>query len=723
MENYKNPYRTFSNYILRTPAHSIHFYKNLLKKAPISKKDLEAVFKTPLINEAIYLDTPDLHLQLEKWFLGFIDSASEEERIQNGLLKKITKLSSTSSTAGLFISSCLGTFSEQTQIELEPVEYFNRATTLDNNFMAALISILLKNEDLKKQLSFFPSKKLYNNKTLYNSHVTSFYNKKNISKENVQINYINSILRIAKEGKKIFDLSKKLMDSNISLADAEQFVNDLIKKKALISELELILTEEDTLSQLIKILKTKQNTNLIVNKLINIQDELYTINLNLKNTSHIYKRLINELKEIDSSINTNYIFRTNLFTTTKSNTLDYTINNDLKKVIPVLNKLNFCNKNTSLNRFKENFIERYSNNEVPLGIVMDKEMGLGYNPKNLIPKKEWTEIDDLLLEKLVCALNINMHTIQLKDEDFEGFNENWSDLPDTISATIKIIGTNKEQKILLETVKDSKTTNLLARIGGKNKALKKHIKEVTRTKIQPKQTASLRNMIYLPRYKENNLIIEPLLVSHKTNRIQKTYRTISKQIPLTDIMISVKDNCIQLRSKKEGTYIKPELINISNYKNSTVYRFLKDLQSQSCRSNIGYQWNEIFQNQSFLPRLEYKNCILSKARWLINTETIIDLYKDNLTLNSITKWRTSLNLPKCAELILDDETLLINFENITVIKMLLESVKDKTNFILEESLITEDSIVKQNNQSFNNEFIVSFYNETKLSDSALKTFF
>ena len=57
----------------------------------------------------------------------------------------------------------------------------------------------------------------------------------------------------------------------------------------------------------------------------------------------------------------------------------------------------------------------------------------------------------------------------------------------------------------------------------------------------------------------------------------------------------------------------------------------------------------------------------------------------------------------------------VNLENTTMLHLLFDSVKRKTQFILEEFLFTEKPIVKnEDNDFFTNQFVVSFYNEEKL---------
>ena len=84
-------------------------------------------------------------------------------------------------------------------------------------------------------------------------------------------------------------------------------------------------------------------------------------------------------------------------------------------------------------------------------------------------------------------------------------------------------------------------------------------------------------------------------------------------------------------------------------------------------------------------------------------------------LDLISAWRAAIQMPQYVQLKEADNTLLINLKNTTMLHLLLDSVKRKTQFIIEEFLFTEKPIVKnEENDFFTNQFVVSFYNEEKL---------
>ena len=63
-------YTSFPKYVLRTPLFSFSFYKELTEDIEISQEELQNICKNPTIKEAIFLASPSLYQEFEKWLEG-----------------------------------------------------------------------------------------------------------------------------------------------------------------------------------------------------------------------------------------------------------------------------------------------------------------------------------------------------------------------------------------------------------------------------------------------------------------------------------------------------------------------------------------------------------------------------------------------------------------------------------------------------------------------------
>ena len=74
-------------------------------------------------------------------------------------------------------------------------------------------------------------------------------------------------------------------------------------------------------------------------------------------------------------------------------------------------------------------------------------------------------------------------------------------------------------------------------------------------------------------------------------------------------------------------------------------------------------------------------------------------------------------IPKDIMLKDGDNELLVNFNNMTSVKMLLDTVKKRGQFKITEFLFDEHSIVKSSEGHYTNQLVISFYNENKLTEA------
>jgi len=172
-----------------------------------------------------------------------------------------------------------------------------------------------------------------------------------------------------------------------------------------------------------------------------------------------------------------------------------------------------------------------------------------------------------------------------------------------------------------------------------------------------------------------------------------------------------------LRSKKLNKEIIPRLSTAHNYSFNAlpVYRFLCDLQTQNIKSDVGFNWGPLANEYSFLPRVIYKNLILSFASWKVKKEEIKDFLKienDEELISKINEWRRKNNIPAYITLEDGDNELFINLENALMVRTLFSVIKNRDEFQIQEFLFDpETAVVKSEEGSFNNQFIFAFYKE------------
>ncbi|MBQ4818848.1 lantibiotic dehydratase family protein [Aquimarina sp. MMG016] len=728
----KNPYTFFDQYCLRTSLVGLNKLHIIDSASKIRK-----IWKDPVIKEAIFLASPDLYAEIDKSIIA--NNNLPSDRLLYALLKYITRISSRCTPFGLFAGCSVGRFDNSTNIKIAPSYNHKRQTRLDMNFVVAWAQNLAKLPEVKQQLLWYPNNSLYKigDQFRYVEYIYNKFNRREHSLEAITYTeYLETIVEKAKTGATIKILAELLVDDEITIDEALAFIEELIDNQVLVSQLEPTVTGDDFLMQIQEALSGLKETEGLVAFIEQLFELLNELDTQIGNSIKKYNQISQLIDHHNISFELKYLFQTDLYPKYINNELNKKWAYRIKKLLPVFNKMTVPHKDTNLDRFIAAFTKRYETREVELTTALDTEIGIGYLQHQDasdstpfldgldIPRKvqkeqqiDWNPFCNLLHQKLKKSA----YTIEIEDTDLEGFEENWNDLPDTLSTMAELIQLDGEEKMILGSIGGSSATNLLGRFTTGNQELLSLVKEITDTEEQMNPGAILAEIIHLPESRTGNVIRRETLREYEIPYLGKSSVAIENQIPIDDLMISIKGGKVHLRSKKHNKNVLPKLSNAHNYSANAlpIYHFLCDVQKQKLRSGVGFNWGAMLEKRAFLPRVMYKDFILSKARWVIKKEDITGfLNKDKeILIETITTWRASLRIPKLVQLVDGDNTLLMNLENYNMIKMWLDTVKKRKEFILEEFFFTEECIVKRGNEGFTNQFVISFYNEEKLKNA------
>lgn len=729
-----NYYKYHPNFIFRTP--QLPFQKNKIDVSELFQLSKQDYFK-----EAIYIASPVLYDELVKWHNGEIKDAKEIDKIVVSLYKYYTRMQSRCTPYGLFAACGTGKWAEQNELILD--DQVKRHTRLDMNYLCALAQKLNTNPVLLPLLRFFPNNSIYKfGETLRYVEYT-YVNNKRIHQINSvdSSDYLQAILEHAQNGAAINELASIIIDEEITQEEAETFVKELIESQLLVSELEPAVTGDEFIYQIISSLKSinKNNDpeiNSIIQLLATTQNQIAAIDNQLGNTIESYRTIYNQLKTHDTPIEENQLFQTDLYKTTTSASLNKSIQNQLSEAIEFLNKFSSSNENPNLNKFKENFYSQYEDSEISLLEVLDTETGIGYTGKDksgvnvllddiYIPGKEeesseirWNKQQQFLQNKLVHSAQKSEYCVSFTDEDIKNIGQHSTALPDSIPVMFRLV--DNENKIYLQNCGGSSAANLLGRFAHGDTKIHDIINDITSNEAQLNSDKILAEIVHLPESRIGNILLRPVLRNYEIPYLGKSALPFEQQIQLQDLMVSVQNNKIILRSKKLNKEIIPRLSTAHNYSYNAlpVYQFLCDLQTQYYeKSGLGFNWGAISSGYKFLPRAEYKQVVLERAKWQLpksDFQILLDEKTPNY-LNDIIVWRKQLNMPQYVVLVDNDNELLVNLEDELSIKMLASSIKKRDKIVLEEFLFdTANLVIKdKNGNGYTNEFIAILLKNVK----------
>jgi len=744
----------FNHFVFRTPLLPVNSFFQEISKLEKDESYWKQFLQNPLLQEAIFLASPVLLDEIGKFLSGNLTKEKEIEKLKNAIFRYFSRMTSRCTPFGLFAGVSIGKFDdEMTKAEEQKtltvlrsygltVSNFRRYTRLDMHFLCALAQDFGKKEEIRRNVKYYPNSSLYR---LGNSfrYVEYFYkNSKRVHQiSSVDFSeYLEAILDAAQNGLYLAELVFLVLqmlqeEENISATEAGNYIKELIENQILVSDLEPEITGKDFLEQLLKVMpnEAKQDKESLthLSTLLKQMDEQHS-----GNSISLYKEAEEIVKTTGTSYEKNFLFQVDMFKPVENATLNSKIAEEILEAIAIMNKMTFAQRETVLQKFTDNFSERYEEREMPLLPVLDVESGIGY-PVNkgdispllegyAFPGKEnaqhtirWNQVDKILHKKLINNYKTNGHSVEFTDKDFESLKENWDDLPQTFSCMCEVFSQNNNNpNIYVHSAGSSSAANMLGRFCHIDKALEEYVKEITSFESSQEPDKIYAEIVHLPEARLGNILLRPVLREYEIPYLAKASVPLDYQISLSDLFVSVRQGKIVLRSQKLNKEVVPRLSTAHNYSNNAmpVYHFLCDLQTQGLRGGVGFSWGSLAGEFDFLPRATYKNTILSLATWKVKTENFNfgKLSSHTEIKEKIQQWRQERNIPQLALLTEGDNELLVDFENVLSVKMLFSAVKKRPEFELKEFLFDmENSVVKdEEGNPLTNEFIITFYKKS-----------
>jgi len=334
-------YKSFPKFVLRTPLFPFSFYKKLTQNAELEEEELKEVCADAIVKEAIFLASPSLYQEFEKWLKGEMKEKVASERMMYAVLKYISRMSSRCTPFGLFAGTAVGTFSDSTDIKLLDKTKNERHTRLDMNYLVALSQDIVKDKTIRDQLLFYPNTSMYKagNQLRYveYTYVNSRRVHHIVAVENSE--YLQKVLAKARKGSLLSDVAAVLVDDEITYEEAAGFIDQLVESQLLISELEPSVSGPEFLDQIVPVLKKVSGTEEILAALETTKLTLSDIDENIGNSASEYIALSESLKKLETGFELKYMFQTDMTISTERNTISYETSRKVKKAMSLLNKM------------------------------------------------------------------------------------------------------------------------------------------------------------------------------------------------------------------------------------------------------------------------------------------------------------------------------------------------------------------------------------------------
>ncbi|UHG94929.1 lantibiotic dehydratase [Spirosoma oryzicola] len=698
---------------------------------------LRSRFADPLFQEAIYVASPELYREFEKWLNQETAAGKDSEQLLLTLYKYYHRMGSRCTPYGLFAGCSVGTLTDEpTAVRFDESARYRKHSRLDMNYVAELAEAICQDPGVKAQLRYFPNTSLYRlgDKLRYVEFRLKNKQRSYFLSSLVRTDYLDTILTAAQQGAYRRDLAQSLVSATITLDEALNFVDDVIASQVLVSELEPTVTGREFYEVLLERLGQFDNCESVTQKLL----EIKTLLQDQRDDPHKYISLNKLINSSFTHTNAKDLIQTDLFFQTTRNQINESVTNVLTRDFDKLFVLSSRNANPTLESFKKRFYERYEEQEIPLLLVLDAETGIGYGevsgsradhlpliddlifPTNA--KKAtaaWEKADRFKFEAFKKTIACGRQSLELTDADLAALATTTGEvrIPDSFFLFGSLLANSPEAldqgqfQFSLMSCNGPSAVNLLGRFCHGSESLTRQVKECIAYEEQHNPDAIYAEVVHLPEARIGNILMRPTLRQYEIPYLGTASVEAENVIPLDDLMVSVPyGSRIVLRSKKHNKEVIPRLTSAHNFhRGLAIYKFLCDLQAYGLNSSVFWDWG-LLSDQSFLPRVTYKHVILSKAQWRFSLDEMPELAdKKTDFFARFQTLRQERQMPRYVTLVEADNELLIDLESQYACQILRDKLRKRRKALLAEFLGTpENCFVSDAAGRYTNELIIPY---------------
>lgn len=712
-------------FLLRTPLYAF-------KDAFDFKKFVDHINDDNAFAESILLASPVLYekLNILKKRRVTIDSIdSQDDKVLQSLYKYYIRMSTRCTPFGIFAGVSLGTFSEHNNLQLCLLDSFRKSVRLDMDLISKINLEILKDDLISANLRFFTNNTIYNFEhelRLVEYRYNGEYRMHHLI--NVEHNdYLKKLLKVGRKGARKSELASSIVDYEISFEDALAFVNELIDSKLLVSELEPLVTGGDNLERILVFLENNAIDSQWHLQLSKIKKHLTNI------SNHKVGESIKSYLDIKSIIaglgiqhGNSYLLQVDLYKPLVQKSITKDILEDVKQVVNLYLKTNEKTENQKLAKFKEVFVERYGEQEVPLLEVLDSEMGIGYpageqalsdnaplikdlGVKNdYIPSRKSTDWHRYLYRLFVDALRRGVDEVEIDLTEINRIfpqRENLvNQLPESIYCNCSVFSEGGAKYRISIDLIGIGYSQLTGRFCYLNESINKAVADGLTESVQ-NTNKIFAEIIHIPQARIGNILLRPILSDYEIPILTRSSLDEEHTINLQDLLVSVVDDYILLRSKSKNKEVVPRLSSAHNFSLNPlpIYNFLCDLQFQGKMTPLFWDWG-ILNDFDFLPRVTCKGIVISKRRWILKREKDS---KGGLTIENLKSYLLERNIPSMFYLSEGDNNLLISQNCDISLSILLNEFERNNEIQIEECLFNDHNLsITDGIDKFTNEILI-----------------
>jgi lantibiotic biosynthesis protein len=682
---------------------------------------LLAAVTRPEVRDAIFVASPSVDEALEVWQKD--PDSRQGRKLEPAVVAYFSRAAARATPFGLFAGCTTGTIDAQTRLHLRAREWYRRHGRLDMDYLWALAEAVERDPQLRKLFVYEPNSSLYEaagRLRLAEARLTATgrsYHLVAVDKSP----YLTAVLERARGGTTLEAAAEVLVDDEISRAEAEEYVAELVDNQLLVSDARPVVTGDEPVHGLVATLRAHAETARMAERLDEARAALEAIDAaGLGASPDRYRAVASVLADLPAQPDLSRLVQVDLVKPAQEATLGSRVVSEITRGVRILHQLAPPQGPDGLARFRDKFSERYETREIPLVEALDEEIGIGFERSDSplaeaspllagLPFRAgdrgamlWTGRDALLLGKLAHALAEGAGEIALEASDLEALaSQQHRPLPDAFYVVATVAAESDRAiaqgafRVLLQGVDGPPGALMLGRFCHADQTLHEFVRAHLRAEEACRPERVFAEIVHLPDGRTGNILCRPVLREYEIPYLGRSGAPADRQIPVTDLLVSVRSDRIVLRSRRLGREVVPRLTTAhdEDWRNLGVYRFLCALQRQDVVSELAWDWGPL-REAPFLPRVVSGRLVLSRARWNLTEAELRALGQARGAdqFAAVQAWRAERRLPRYVALADRDHQLVIDLDNVLSVAALAHQLRGRRQAVLVEMFPDPDAL-------------------------------
>ena len=566
-----------SRFVLRTPLLPLEHGKTL-----------EELLADPMVVRAIASVSHELAKLVDRW------REAPDAGIERALARYVLRMAGRATPRGLLAGVSTGTFDKDTKLELAPRDRYREMLRDDIEQVASGVASMREDSELSGSLR---SALVYRpNTSLYELHGTFRYVETASDEHGTKHQLVElerspelvALVERARDGATLGQLAGALTD--IDPGEAEAFVDELVAAHVVVDDLMPPLAARDPLAHINSVLRRAAHVS---------PPPHSSPQLAVPHTALLHKPA--------------------------RATLGARVVADIEAAAELLRAVGRGSEADPFPAFRAAFEARFGTREVPLVEVLDEQAGIGFansptsspllaavgipSARGEAPRIAWGAREERLLQFATSG----KREVELTDDDIAALTR---DPPRPLHDTFVVectLATRDDDFDVYARACGGPALRTIARHAFTDPDIDQLANELARAD-EANRDAIYAEVIHMPAGSDANIAAHPSLYAHAIPYLG-TPIVGQPTIPITDLLVSIIDDRVVLRSRQHGREVVPRICNAHAFMTGSlaIYRFLGALSWQDGTS-AQWTWGPLA-TAAFLPRIRRGRVVLARARW------------------------------------------------------------------------------------------------------------